>query len=193
LKPKSAILQLTLTIVFAALVAATTLMVRIPIPATTGYFNIGDAMIFVAALVFGPVVGGLAGGCGSAIADIIGYPLFAPYTLVIKGMEGWIAGKITRRTAIQLVPSSRRNCDRSRDRHAAQEKAALSAVSAIGPSKSGPQLICTEQWEILLSTISPDKDSSCSIREHLSYHCCTNSLSPQPGNDCRSAFFFGNY
>lgn len=99
MKPKSAILQLTLTIVFAALVAATTLMVRIPIPATTGYFNIGDAMIFVAALVFGPVVGGLAGGCGSAIADIIGYPLFAPYTLVIKGMEGWIAGKITRRTA----------------------------------------------------------------------------------------------
>lgn len=99
MKSKSAILQLTLTIVFAALVAATTLMIRIPIPATTGYFNIGDAMIFVAALVFGPVVGGLAGGFGSAIADIIGYPLFAPYTLVIKGMEGWIAGRITRRTA----------------------------------------------------------------------------------------------
>jgi len=95
---RTRILQLTLTTVFAALVAATTLMIRIPIPATTGYFNIGDAMIFVAALVFGPVVGGLAGGVGSAIADIIGYPLFFPYTLVIKGAEGWIAGKITRRT-----------------------------------------------------------------------------------------------
>jgi len=92
------ILQLTLTAVFAGLVAATTMMIRLPIPATTGYFNIGDAMIFVAALLFGPVVGGLAGGVGSAISDMIGYPLFVPYTLVIKGIEGWLVGKITRRT-----------------------------------------------------------------------------------------------
>lgn len=95
---RAGILQLVLIAVFAALVAATTMMIRIPIPATAGYFNIGDAMIFVAALVFGPVVGGLAGGFGSAIADIIGYPVFAPYTLVIKGVEGWLVGKITRRT-----------------------------------------------------------------------------------------------
>ena len=92
------ILQLTLTAVFAGLVAATTMMIRLPIPATTGYFNIGDAMIFVAALLFGPVVGGLAGGVGSAISDMIGYPLFVPYTLVIKGIEGWLVGKISRRT-----------------------------------------------------------------------------------------------
>ena len=92
------VLHLTLTTVFIALVAAATMMIRIPIPATTGYFNIGEAMIFIAALLFGPVVGGLAGGVGSAIADIIGYPLFAPYTLVIKGVEGWLVGKITRKT-----------------------------------------------------------------------------------------------
>ena len=92
------VLQLTLTAVFAGLVAATTMMVRLPIPATTGYFNIGDAMIFIAALLFGPVVGGLAGGVGSAISDMIGYPLFVPYTLVIKGIEGWLVGKFSRRT-----------------------------------------------------------------------------------------------
>ena len=91
-------LQLTLTAVFAGLVAVTTMMIRFPIPATTGYFNIGDAMIFIAALVFGPFVGGLAGGVGSAISDIIGYPLFAPYTLVIKGIEGWLVGRISRKT-----------------------------------------------------------------------------------------------
>jgi len=92
------VLQLTLTAVFAGLVAATTMMVRLPIPATTGYFNIGDAMIFIAALLFGPVVGGLAGGVGSAISDMIGYPLFVPYTLVIKGIEGWLVGRFSRRT-----------------------------------------------------------------------------------------------
>jgi len=95
---KSRILQLTLTAVFAGLVAATTMMIRFPIPATSGYFNIGDAMIFIAALLFGPVVGGLAGGVGSAIADMIGHPLFVPYTLVIKGIEGWLVGKIARKT-----------------------------------------------------------------------------------------------
>jgi uncharacterized membrane protein len=95
---KSRILQLTLTAVFAGLVAATTMMIRFPIPATSGYFNIGDAMIFIAALLFGPVVGGLAGGVGSAIADMIGYPMFVPYTLVIKGIEGWLVGKIARKT-----------------------------------------------------------------------------------------------
>jgi len=51
-------------------------------------------MVFTAALLFGRLVGGLAGGIGSAIADIIGYPLFAPYTLIIKGLEGFVAGSI---------------------------------------------------------------------------------------------------
>jgi len=95
---RAGVLHLTSTAAFAALVAATTMVIRIPIPATTGYFNIGEAMIFIAALLFGPVVGGLAGGVGSAIADIIGYPLFAPYTLVIKGVEGWLVGKMSRKT-----------------------------------------------------------------------------------------------
>jgi uncharacterized membrane protein len=60
-----------------------------------GYFNLGDVMIFVAALTFNPLIGGVAGGIGSAIADIIGFPLFAIPTLIIKGLEGIIAGLIT--------------------------------------------------------------------------------------------------
>ena len=79
--------------VMSALVATGTLIVRIPNP-MGGYFNVGDVMIFVAALTFGPLVGCVAGGIGSAIADIIGFPLFAVPTLVIKGLEGLIAGLI---------------------------------------------------------------------------------------------------
>lgn len=84
--------------VMAALVAVTTFAVQIYIPATRGYLNFGDIIIFVSALTFGPVVGGFAGGVGSAISDVAGgYAYFAPYTLVIKGVEGFIAGLISNR------------------------------------------------------------------------------------------------
>ena len=84
--------------VMAALVAVATYAVQIPIPATRGYLNFGDIMIFVSALIFGSVVGGFAGGVGSAISDVAGgYAYFAPYTLVIKGAEGFIAGLVSNR------------------------------------------------------------------------------------------------
>jgi uncharacterized membrane protein len=84
--------------VMAALVAVTTFAVQIYIPATRGYLNFGDIMIFVSALTFGPVVGGFAGGVGSAVSDVAGgFAYFAPYTLVIKGVEGFIAGLISNR------------------------------------------------------------------------------------------------
>ncbi len=80
--------------IMSALVTVGTLIVRIPNP-MGGYFNVGDVMIFVAALTFSPLIGGVAGGLGSAIADIIGFPLFALPTLVIKGLEGLLASLIT--------------------------------------------------------------------------------------------------
>lgn len=90
------LVQASLTAVMAALVAAATLIVRIPNP-MGGYFNLGDVAIFAVALTFNPVVGGVAGGVGSAIADLIGFPVFAVPTLVIKGLEGLIAGVISNR------------------------------------------------------------------------------------------------
>ena len=68
-------------------------MVRVPIVATKGYFNLGDTLIFISAALFGPLFGMIAGGVGSALADVIGgYIHFAPWTLFIKGIEGWLAG-----------------------------------------------------------------------------------------------------
>jgi uncharacterized membrane protein len=84
--------------VMAALVAVATFFPQIPIPATKGYLNFGDIMIFITALTFGPIVGGFAGGVGSAISDVAGgYAYFAPFTLIIKGAEGLIAGLISNR------------------------------------------------------------------------------------------------
>jgi len=65
-----------------------------------GYFNVGDVMVFVSALTFGPVVGGVAGGIGSSLADIIGFPVFAIPTLLIKGAEGFLAGFITNKKSV---------------------------------------------------------------------------------------------
>jgi uncharacterized membrane protein len=95
IRSRDKVLEISIIAVFTALVAITTFSVRVPIPATGGYINIGDVIIFVAALSFGWLVGGIAGGLGSAIADIIGFPIFAPFTLVIKGLEGLIAGLIS--------------------------------------------------------------------------------------------------
>ena len=86
--------ELTKISVFAALVFVTTMILRIPIAATGGYFNLGDSVIFTAALLYGPLVGGLSGGIGAAIADAIGYPIFAPGTLIIKLCEGLVAGYV---------------------------------------------------------------------------------------------------
>jgi uncharacterized membrane protein len=84
--------------VMAALVAVATFIIQIPIPATGGYLNFGDIMIFISALTFGPTVGGFAGGVGSFISDVAGgYAAFAPFTLIIKGIEGLIAGTISNR------------------------------------------------------------------------------------------------
>jgi uncharacterized membrane protein len=93
-KKEKAVIQISLIVVMTALVTVGTLIIRIPNP-MGGYFNLGDVMIFVAALTFDPLIGGIAGGLGSSIADIIGFPLFAIPTLVIKGLEGLLASLIT--------------------------------------------------------------------------------------------------
>jgi uncharacterized membrane protein len=86
--------KLTLATIFAALVfVVTSLIPPIPIPATGGYFNLGETTIYVAALLFGPFVGAFSGGIGAMLSDIyLGYGLFAPGTLIIKGVEGAIVG-----------------------------------------------------------------------------------------------------
>jgi uncharacterized membrane protein len=85
--------QVALMAVMAGLVTVATFIVRIPNP-MGGYFNFGDVAIFAVSLTFGPLIGGVAGGVGSAIADLIGFPVFAVPTLIIKGLEGLIAGLI---------------------------------------------------------------------------------------------------
>src|SRR5713226_5050817 len=90
------------TAVFTAFVAAATMAFVIYIPATKGYFNIGEVMVYIVAMLMGPYVGAFAGGVGSAISDAILAPVYAPGTLVIKGIEGFVVGYLTSRTPAAL-------------------------------------------------------------------------------------------
>jgi uncharacterized membrane protein len=90
--------KLALTPIFTALVTVATMVFVISIPATSGYFNIGETIIYVAAILFGPYVGAVAGGIGAAISDLLLAPVYAPATLIIKALEGGIVGFLAQRT-----------------------------------------------------------------------------------------------
>ena len=97
-KTSQVVLKSALAAIFAALVGIVTIVFVFPIPATKGYFNLGEIVIYAAALIFGPLVGGFAGGVGAGLADVInGYSQFAPGTFAIKLIEGLIVGFIGKR------------------------------------------------------------------------------------------------
>jgi uncharacterized membrane protein len=90
--------NLAVTAVFTALVCVATMVFSIYVPATHGFFNIGESMVFLSAIVFGSFVGAFAGGVGSMLADLLlGYPHYAPATLIVKACEGAIVGTLKER------------------------------------------------------------------------------------------------
>lgn len=87
--------KLVLNGLMIALVFLATFFTRIPTPLPQGYFNLGDAVIIISAILLGRKSGLIAGGIGSLLADVsAGAFIFAPITLVVKGIEGYIIGSI---------------------------------------------------------------------------------------------------
>jgi len=90
-------LTVAATTIFTAFVCIATIIFSVYVPSTEGFFNIGESMVFLSALLFGPYVGAFSGGVGSMLADLIlGYPHYAPATLVIKACEGFVVGFLVR-------------------------------------------------------------------------------------------------
>ena len=97
-------MKIFLVIILAGSTAALTMVVRIPIPGTGGYLNLGDMAVVFCGLFLGGRCGGIAGGVGSAAADLIGgFFIFIPVTLFAKGAEGFIAGTFGRKRPYMLV------------------------------------------------------------------------------------------
>ena len=87
--------QMTRYAVLIALTTVMTMVIHIPTPGTKGYLNLGDMVVFLAAMLLGKKGGFIVGGLGSALADILlGYTYYAPITFAVKGLEGLFAGAL---------------------------------------------------------------------------------------------------
>jgi len=56
--------------------------------------NLGDAIIFVFSLCFGPITGMIVGSVGSFLADLVIFPATCVFSFIIKGLEGLVVGLI---------------------------------------------------------------------------------------------------
>lgn len=87
----------TQKLVLASLMAAMTTVgtMLIKVPAIKGYIHVGDSIVYLCGILLGPVLGGIAAGLGSLIADmLLGYAVYAPATFVIKGLDAMLVGFI---------------------------------------------------------------------------------------------------
>lgn len=78
--------QLTRAALGVALVCVATSIIKFPIP--LGYAHLGNCMILLFGVYCDPWVGAFAGGVGSALSDLLGYPEWAIPTLIIKTLMG---------------------------------------------------------------------------------------------------------
>lgn len=101
---KESIHDLAFLGLLTALVAVSTMVISIPVPATKGYIHLGDSMIFLTAIMFGRKKGAVAAGVGSAMADMfLGYTHWAIPTLIIKGIMGYGVGLIAHQEDEKLI------------------------------------------------------------------------------------------
>ena len=96
-------LRISLIAVSAAIVAVFTIVIRIPVSATGGYISLVDAGVSFVAYAFGPLTGFIAGGVGTALADILGgYAQWAPISFVVHGVEALVLGLIIRKMGASI-------------------------------------------------------------------------------------------
>jgi len=85
--------KIILTGLMMAMIVVATMLIVIPSPFTGGYIHLGDAIIFLSVLILGWRYGAIAAGVGSALADLlVGYAVWAPWTLFIKGIMAAVMG-----------------------------------------------------------------------------------------------------
>lgn len=85
--------KIILTGLMMGMIVVATIVIPIPVPFGSGYIHFGDAMIFLSVLILGWRYGAIAAGFGSALADLlVGYAVWAPWTLFVKGIMGAVMG-----------------------------------------------------------------------------------------------------
>lgn len=96
---KDQVNQLAVGALGIAIVFLLTRIIQFPIP--FGYAHLGNAAIFFLSVYFGPAVGGVASGFGSALADLTSFPVWTLPTLIIKSTMGILTAVIAGRNGIK--------------------------------------------------------------------------------------------
>ncbi|MCB6994534.1 ECF transporter S component [bacterium 210820-DFI.6.37] len=92
----------TKTLVINALFIALTLVatmfinIRLPLMGNGGLIHLGNVPLFLAAIIYGRKTGAIAGAFGMGLFDLIsGWTAWAPFTFVVVGAMGYVAGLIS--------------------------------------------------------------------------------------------------
>ena len=92
------VVKMVFTALFAAIICVITMMVRLPSLGPSGYVNIGDSFVLLAAWLIGGPYGAIAAGLGSGLADLLaGYAAYVPGTAIIKfamAIVAWVIYKV---------------------------------------------------------------------------------------------------
>jgi uncharacterized membrane protein len=88
---------LVVNALFVALTLVATMFInlKLPIAGNGGLIHLGNVPLFIAAFVFGRRTGAIAGAFGMGLFDLIsGWTIWAPFTFIIVGAMGYVAGLI---------------------------------------------------------------------------------------------------
>lgn len=98
--------KMTTSALFMALTCIATMLIKLPTPGTSGYVHLGDAFVILSGILLGPIYGTVAGGIGSALADLLGgYFVYVPITLIVKALMAFGVAIIYHKLAKNLHSS----------------------------------------------------------------------------------------
>lgn len=94
----SKVKDLVLSSMLITLVFVSTYFIQFHLPISLnsgGLVHLGNTMLFSIAIVFGPAKGAISGAFGMGLFDLAsGWVIWAPCTFVVRGVQGFIIGKI---------------------------------------------------------------------------------------------------
>lgn len=91
-------LMITRIAVISALSVGLAMLFVIPVPLTKGYINLLEVGIYTSAILFGSVTGGFVGGISGGLLDLLlGYPQWIIFSVLIHGLQGYVAGRLKKR------------------------------------------------------------------------------------------------
>lgn len=91
-------LMITRIAVISALSVGLAMLFVIPVPLTKGYINLLEVGIYTSVILFGSVTGGFVGGISGGLLDLLlGYPQWIIFSVIIHGLQGYVAGRLKKR------------------------------------------------------------------------------------------------